>query len=109
MVKGTNSPFDPSLKTYWDKRALKLSSTKTFSTQKLAARQNSFCPVCFSHLYASGESLDQHHLVYRSLGGESSYSNLMLLHTECHKKVHALGWGADVLKRRLKVLKDVKG
>ena len=107
LVKGTSSPFDPSLKDYWKRRALKNFKTLLApSSTKIALRQNFTCPVCNKHLYNNKESIDTHHLIPKSKGGKSTYSNLMLLHTDCHKKVHVLNWDENILKRRLKVLKE---
>ncbi len=107
MVKGENSPFDPSLKDYWARRAISNAKTLlTPSSQKIASRQKFLCPICSMHMYNNKESIDTHHLIYKSNGGKSTYANLILLHTECHKKVHSLSWDANILKRRLKVLNN---
>ncbi len=106
MVKGSSSTYDPSLQDYWKKRTSKEPNLfRTPSHTKIAKQQKFMCPVCSNHLYSNYEPVVLHHLIYQSLGGKSDYTNLMLLHTECHKKVHALNWNADILKRRLKVLK----
>lgn len=106
MVKGTSSPFDPNLLDYWSRRNNINSSPALVSpsSQKIARKQTFLCPVCSCHLYNTNESVDLHHLVYKRHGGKSTYSNLMLLHTECHKKVHQLGWDKKILDNRLKVL-----
>lgn len=103
MVKGNNSPFDPSLQEYWNKRNITIQSKSitTGSSMKIAKKQNFICSVCGNNLYTTGESIDIHHLVYKSNGGKSTYGNLMLLHTECHKQVHALNWDKDLLNKRL--------
>lgn len=44
------------------------------------------------------ENMDDHHIVYRQLGGSDALSNRVLLHPICHRRVHALG---------LKVIKPV--
>ncbi|UUZ74251.1 HNH endonuclease [Polaromonas sp. P1(28)-8] len=44
--------------------------------------------------------MDDHHIVYRQLGGSDALSNRVLLHPICHRRVHALG---------LKVIKPVPG
>jgi len=107
MIKGDHSPFDPSLKDYWKRRELNYSKTFiTPSSTKIALRQKFTCPVCSEHLFNNNESVDTHHLIYKSKGGKSTYDNLMLLHSECHKKVHALNWDEKILKRRLKILND---
>jgi RNA-directed DNA polymerase len=103
MVKGTNSPFDPSLKSYWRSRSKVRTSYSTASDTKIVAKQKYVCPVCSSNLY-NKEFLERHHLVYLSNGGKDTPGNLMLLHAECLKKVHSLKWDLATLKRRLKVL-----
>jgi RNA-directed DNA polymerase len=105
MVKGKSSYYDPSLREYWKTRAIKDTSTfRTAANIKMAKRQNSICPVCSNHLYSSGEPVVLHHLIHQSMGGKNEYNNFMLLHSECHKKVHSLNWNKDILRRRLKVL-----
>lgn len=103
MVKGNNSPFDPSLVEYWRKRNVTTQSKilTTGSSMKIAKNQEFICPVCGNNLYTTGESIDLHHLVYKSNGGKSTYGNLMLLHTECHKQVHALNWDKEIITTRL--------
>lgn len=107
MVKGNYSPFDPSKKDYWARRNTNNNKILlTPSSQKIASKQKFLCPVCGIYLYSNNESIDLHHLIYKRNGGKSTYGNLMLLHTECHKKVHSLGWDDKILKYRLKVLKN---
>ena len=35
------------------------------------------------------QELHAHHMLPRSLGGTESHSNLRLLHSECHRELHA--------------------
>lgn len=74
------------------------------STQRIAAKQHFLCPVCRNGLYSTREFVDLHRIIPRSQGGGNTYGNLVLLHTECHKKAQNLGWSAEVLKKRLEVL-----
>lgn len=105
MVKGHFSPYDPALQEYWKTRATNETSTlRTASNTKMAKRQNCLCPVCSNPLYSTGEPVVVHHLIHQSKSGKNEYKNLMLLHNECHKKVHSLNWTPDILKHRLKVL-----
>ena len=60
----------------------------TFSKQKLAKRQKGRCPECGESLF-NDEELQVHHLLTRSQGGKSSYSNLALVHILCHQRIHA--------------------
>jgi len=88
LVKGKASPDDPRLKDYWMKRQAAKAKDLTFSKQKLAKRQKGRCPECGESLF-NDEELQVHHLLTRSQGGKSSYSNLALVHLLCHQHIHA--------------------
>jgi RNA-directed DNA polymerase len=88
LVQGTASPDDPLLKEYWRKRQARSAKDLTFSKQKLASRQKGRCPECGESLF-NDEELQVHHLLARSLGGASIYSNLVLVHLLCHQHIHA--------------------
>ncbi|GHO42239.1 group II intron reverse transcriptase/maturase [Ktedonospora formicarum] len=88
LVKGTASPDDPSLKSYWMERQAAKAKDLTFSKQKLAKRQQGQCPQCGESLF-NEEELQVHHLQARAQGGKNSYSNLVLVHLLCHQHIHA--------------------
>jgi RNA-directed DNA polymerase len=88
LVKGRSSPDDPCLKDYWMKRQAAQAKDLSFSKQKLAKRQKGRCPECGESLF-NDEELHVHHLLVRSHGGKSSYSNLALVHMFCHQQIHA--------------------
>ena len=58
------------------------------------------CALCQQEIDVAEENMDDHHIVYRQLGGSDALSNRVLLHPICHRRVHALG---------LKVIKPVPG
>jgi RNA-directed DNA polymerase len=88
LVKGTSSPDDPCLRDYWQERQAAKVRDLTFSKQKLAKRQKGRCPQCGESLF-NDEELQVHHLLARSRGGKSTYSNLALVHLLCHQQIHA--------------------
>src|SRR6266487_1078959 len=88
LVKGTSSPDDPCLRDYWRKRQAAKARDLTFSKQKLANRQKGRCLQCGESLF-NDEELQVHHLLARSRGGKSTYSNLALVHLFCHQQIHA--------------------
>jgi RNA-directed DNA polymerase len=88
LVKGTASRDDPRLQEDWEKRQAKSAKDLTFSKQKLASKQKGRCPECGESLF-NDEELQVHHLLARSLGGQSTYSNLALVHLFCHQHIHA--------------------
>jgi RNA-directed DNA polymerase len=92
-VKGTASPDDPSLKSYWAKRLTKLGKVRWENGSKLrkvAENQHWKCPICGEHLL-NGEKLHIHHLESVKLSGTDSIDNLVHLHVACHKYLHAGG------------------
>jgi RNA-directed DNA polymerase len=88
LVKGTSSPDDPRLKSYWRERQAAKAKDLTLSKQKLAKRQHGRCPQCGESLF-NDEELQVHHLHARADGGKNVYSNLVLVHLLCHQLIHA--------------------
>jgi RNA-directed DNA polymerase len=92
-VRGEAHPYDPTWELYFEERlARQMASTLTGQgrARYLWLEQEGQCPVCRQTL-----TLDPgwhiHHLVWRSLGGEDLVDNLVLLHPNCHRQVHAEG------------------
>jgi len=88
LVKGTSSPDDPRLRSYWMERQAAKAKDLTRSKQKLAKRQHGRCPQCGESLF-NEEELQVHHLHARAQGGKNVYSNLVLVHLFCHQHIHA--------------------
>jgi RNA-directed DNA polymerase len=91
-IRSEANPFDLQWETYFEKRmVLKMKDTlkgrKTLL--KLWMDQGGKCPVCRLPITEETE-WDRHHLFQRSKGGRDIMSNLVLLHPNCHDKVHSL-------------------
>jgi RNA-directed DNA polymerase len=89
-VKGTSSPDDPKLSSYWEHRSTQYSKTYWAKGSKhllVAKNQNWKCPVCGEHLF-NGEELHTHHIIRVKDGGSDEVDNLVHLHKACHKHVH---------------------
>ena len=94
LVAFKNSPDDPSLKEYWEKRRAKQEEATArgrFSKgkNKIALQQDYKCPWCNQRLELA--DLHVHHIQPKHLGGKDSYDNLIYLHEDCHHSIHALG------------------
>jgi RNA-directed DNA polymerase len=87
LVKGTSSPDDPQIRSYWMERQAAKAKDLTISKQKLAKRQHGRCPQCGESLF-NDEELQVHHLHARAEGGKNVYSNLVLVHLLCHQHIH---------------------
>lgn len=89
-VKGNNSPDDPNLTEYWNKRATKQGKqfwSKGSKYEQIAKEQNYKCPLCSQFLF-NGEEIEIHHLIPVKEGGSNNIDNLTHLHKACHKQVH---------------------
>ncbi|WP_432097671.1 group II intron reverse transcriptase/maturase [Streptomyces sp. bgisy100] len=108
QIRGTASPDDASLVSYWaNRRRKKTPPPMDKRSLSLAYRQKGLCPLCRQALIAGAEyepdsprewinwfaasakMLHKHHLVYRRDGGSDEGKNLRLIHAECHRQHHA--------------------
>lgn len=88
IVRGTASPDDPALRTYWAARARARIHNLTPSRQRIAEQQDQVCPVCGNGFF-TGEEVQVHHKIPRKHGGADVYTNLELVHYYCHQHLHA--------------------
>lgn len=101
-VKGDYNPFHPDWLVYGEKLRVQRMGETIWSAQRAALwlDQSGKCAHCEQEIDIADEAMDDHHIVYRQLGGSNALSNRVLLHPVCHRRVHALG---------LKVIKPVPG
>ena len=101
-VKGDYNPFHPDWVAYGEKLRVRRMGETIWSAQRASLwfDQGGKCALCEQEIDIADENMDDHHIVYRQLGGSDALSNRVLLHPICHRRVHALG---------LKVIKPVPG
>ncbi|WP_395668792.1 group II intron maturase-specific domain-containing protein, partial [Rhodoferax sp.] len=99
-VKGDYNPFHPDWEAYGEKLRVQRMGNSIWSAQRASLwfDQGGECAHCEQDIDMADENMDDHHIVYRQLGGSDALSNRVLLHPICHRRVHALG---------LKVIKPV--
>ncbi len=89
-VKGEANPYDPAYETYFEKREgdhMRDTFRGTRTLRFLWYEQGGYCPVCNERITRiTGWRL--HHCVPRVLGGSTDTTNRVLLHPECHDRVH---------------------
>ena len=89
-VKSTANPYDMADETYFEKREADHMAETFRGTRTLRFLwkfQRGSCPVCNTKITRiTGWRL--HHCVPRALGGSTSADNRVLLHPECHDRVH---------------------
>lgn len=54
----------------------------------IAISQKGLCPICDMDLF-NGEKIHLHHITPKKIGGETTFGNLVYLHTACHYKIHS--------------------
>ena len=91
-VRADANPYDPAYETYFEQREeahMRDSFRGTRILRFLWYEQSGFCPVCIMKITrTTGWRL--HYRVSRIMGGSTSAENCLLLHPECHDKVHRL-------------------
>ncbi|MYB65122.1 group II intron reverse transcriptase/maturase [Candidatus Poribacteria bacterium] len=86
---------DPETIEYWNKREYTNAYNQIFSVKmhRLYKQQKGICPHCKGQITQSqiqDTDVHIHHLKPVSFGGSNDYSNLRLLHTECHRELHRI-------------------
>ena len=91
LIKGANSPDDPQLKEYFEKRRKSLDTDESLKFnqkwQRIAKRQNFICPICSQSIF-NEEETHIHHIKPKSKGGSDRVDNLIILHYYCHQSIH---------------------
>lgn len=78
---------------YWKKREYLNTRHRLYSKEirVLFEKQNGLCPYCKSQITeenAVNSEAHVHHMLPRAFGGTERYSNLRLLHNDCHVDLH---------------------
>ena len=91
-IKGQANPFDPNWEVYFETR----SDVKMVNNLKgrrwllsLWKEQEGCCPIC-SQPITKLTGWHNHHITWKSLGGAGTRDNRVLLHPQCHRKVHSM-------------------
>jgi RNA-directed DNA polymerase len=91
-VKGEYNPFHADWQAYGEKLRVQRMGDTIWSSQRASLwfAQRGKCALCQQEIDIADENMDDHHIVYRQLGGSDALSNRVLLHPVCHRRVHAL-------------------
>jgi len=99
-VKGEANPYDPAFETYFEEREgshLRETFRGTRTLRYIWHEQRGLCTVCRLPITrTTGWRL--HHCVPLVQGGSKSAENRLLLHPECHDKVHRLTLSVSKLR-----------
>jgi RNA-directed DNA polymerase len=100
-IQGQANPYDPAWEPYFEQRLNARMEVDLRGRRELFylwKEQKGLCPVCHQPLTSLTE-WHNHHLVWRSKGGEDGAENRVLLHPNCHRQVHSQQ--LEVVKPRL--------
>jgi len=90
-LRGEANPYDPTWEVYFEHR-LDVKMAATFQGQRqrfqLWKAQHGRCPICDQPITEESD-WHIHHIIWRCHGGSDNTDNLVLLHPECHRSVHA--------------------
>jgi RNA-directed DNA polymerase len=84
-VKGASSPFDPTLRAYWEGRVKRALANRYASALKggVLAAQGFRCAACHFSL-REDDPIHFHHVIPRKDGGPTNKGNLQAVHQRCH-------------------------
>jgi RNA-directed DNA polymerase len=95
LVNGKMRVYDqnPNTIEYWKKREYTnaFKQIESVRIEHLYKRQKGICDYCNNIITATDikeRETHVHHMKPRSFGGNESYSNLKLLHSDCHRELH---------------------
>lgn len=90
-IRGEANPFDPEWEEYFENRLGSKMQNSLAGRQKLLAlwrSQKGICPICNQKI-SKETGWENHHVIWRSMGGPDGNQNRLLLHINCHRKVHS--------------------
>ncbi len=90
-IRSDANIYDPKDEMYYEKRRDYVWKTSNQGQWKIMAiwrRQGSRCPMCKQHI-TQETGWNIHHIVPKVAGGNDNVSNLVLLHPNCHRKIHS--------------------
>lgn len=90
-IQADSNPYDPKYEQYFEKRLhVKMTKGQVGKTKlaRLWVQQKGICPVCKTRI-DDVENINIHHIIGKAKGGKDTNSNLVILHPNCHRKVHS--------------------
>ena len=92
-IQSAANPYDPEWETYFEKRLdVKMAHNLKGKRQLLSLwkQQGGLCPLCNRNI-TKVTGWHSHHIIWRSLGGRDEADNRVLLHPDCHERLHRQG------------------
>lgn len=99
-VTGHHSPYDPTLRVYWQERRWKRIRDATHGNQRrtMLRSQDYRCLFC-QGAFEPEQTIHRHHVLARRAGGTEEAENIILVHSWCHHQHHQRhGYGCSRLE-----------
>jgi len=96
-IKEAANPFDVRWEEYFEHRLTERMKATFGGREQLSylwREQAGRCPVCSEYI-TDQTGWHNHHIQPRVLGGSDTSENRVLLHPDCHRKVHSLGLNVE--------------
>jgi RNA-directed DNA polymerase len=90
-IVGEANPFDPQWDIYFEERQFRKIYNHLKGRGKLLSlwnEQKGYCPICYQRI-TQQSGWHVHHILERSKGGDNTQANLVMLHPNCHRQIHA--------------------
>ena len=94
LIRSEANPYEPRWESYYEARLQdKVAATLAGKTRErvLWQEQEGKCPRC-GQLLTEESGWQVHHIHWRVYGGGEEWTNLELLHANCHRQLHNVGW-----------------
>jgi RNA-directed DNA polymerase len=92
-IQNEANPYDPNWETYFEKRLDVKMAHNLKGKRKLLylwKQQDGLCPLC-NRKITKLTGWHSHHIIWRSRGGRDETDNRVLLHPDCHERLHRQG------------------
>jgi len=92
-IRGAANPYDPEWEVYFERRlGVQMADNLQGRRQllRLWQEQKGICPVCKQKI-TKLTGWHNHHIVWRTYGGNDQAENRVLLHPNCHHQLHSSG------------------
>jgi RNA-directed DNA polymerase len=92
-IKGDYNPYDPAHWAYGEELRVKRMADAIWDAQraKLWLAQGGLCAHCQHEMEIDDDNMNDHHILDVQFGGTHALRNRVLLHSTCHRQVHAQG------------------
>ena len=109
-IKSEANLFDPEWELYFEQRLVRRWKETHAGRKKLVSlwfNQNKRCLICDEPVtFDTGWNI--HHIVEKCNGGSDLLSNLVLLHPNCHRQLHAVNKGGASLPLQYQLTAESK-